>query len=323
MSLKKVSEYIRRNKRFLITTHTSPEGDALGSQLAFYMLLKKMGKFALMVNEDIVPDEYNFLPGANKIQRMRKSLAKFKFDCFVTLDCSDLKRCGKVSIFSINKPVINIDHHISNKRFADVNCVDAKASSAAEIVYRLYKQLRIPLNKDVASCLYVGILTDSGSFHYSNTTSLTHKIASYLLKFGLDGAQIYKNIYQSIPFQDIQLLTRILPNLKVQFNGKVTWLALEKSLLKNTKISIDLTEQILSFARNIKDVEVVVLFKENLKTKNEIRVNFRSQGKIDVNKIAGFFGGGGHKTASGATVKGSLDQVRKKVLAKIKESLKK
>ena len=321
MSLKKVSEYIRRNKRFLITTHTSPEGDALGSQLAFYMLLKKMGKFALMVNEDIVPDEYNFLPGANKIQRMRKSLAKFKFDCFVTLDCSDLKRCGKVSVFSINKPVINIDHHISNTRFADVNCVDAKASSAAEIVYRLYKQLRIPLNKDVASCLYVGILTDSGSFHYSNTTSLTHKIASYLLKFGLDGAQIYKNIYQSIPFQDIQLLTRILPNLKVQFNGKVTWLALEKSLLKNTKISIDLTEQILSFARNIKDVEVVVLFKENLKTKNEIRVNFRSQGKIDVNKIAGFFGGGGHKTASGATVKGSLDQVRKKVLAKIKESL--
>ena len=321
MPLKKVSEYIRRNKRFLITTHTSPEGDALGSQLAFYMLLKKMGKFALMVNEDIVPDEYNFLPGANKIQRMRKSLAKFKFDCFVTLDCSDLKRCGKVSIFSINKPVINIDHHISNTRFADVNCVDAKASSAAEIVYGLYKQLRIPLNKDVASCLYVGILTDSGSFHYSNTTSLTHKIASYILRFGLDSAQIYKNIYQSIPFRDIQLLTRILPNLKVQFNGKVAWLELEKSLLKNAKISIDLTEQILSFARNIKDVEVVVLFKENLKTKNEIRVNFRSQGKIDVNKIAGFFGGGGHKTASGATIKGSLDQVRKRVLAKIKENL--
>ncbi|OGX15402.1 MAG: hypothetical protein A2166_04725 [Omnitrophica WOR_2 bacterium RBG_13_41_10] len=321
MPLKKVSEYIRRNKRFLITTHTSPEGDALGSQLAFYMLLKKMGKFALMVNEDIVPDEYNFLPGANKIQRVRKSLAKFKFDCFVTLDCSDLKRCGKASIFSINKPVVNIDHHISNARFADVNCVDAKASSAAEIVYRLYKQLRIPLNKDIATCLYVGILTDSGSFHYSNTTSLTHKIASHLLKFGLDSAKIYKKIYQSIPFRDIQLLTRILPNLKVQFDGKVAWLGLEKSSLKNTKISIDLTEQILSFARNIKDVEVVVLFKENLKTKNEIRVNFRSQGKIDVNKIAGFFGGGGHKTASGATVKGSLGQVSKKVLAKIKESL--
>ena len=322
MSLKKVVECVKRNKRFLITTHTNPEGDALGAELAFYMFLKKMGKSALIINDDSVPATYAFLPHLKNIRQLNHKLKKNKFDCFVILDCSDLARCGEVSKFSKDiKTSINIDHHISNGKFATINWVEPGASSASEMVYKLYKKMHLPLDKDIAMCLYVGMLTDTGSFRYPNTTALTHKTVSELLKFNLNSAQIYKNIYESVPFQDLQLLSKILPNLKVQFNGKVAWVQIRQDLLKGKKISLDLSEHILSFARAIKDVEAVVLFKENLKGKNEIRVNLRSQGKIDVNKIAHFFGGGGHKTASGCTIRGKIDEVRRKVLAKIREAL--
>jgi phosphoesterase RecJ-like protein len=167
------------------------------------------------------------------------------------------------------------------------------------------------------------MLTDTGSFHYINTTSFTHKAISDLLKLNLNITQIYQNIYGSIPFAEMKLLVKILTTVEILFAGKIACFKIKRDMLKNQKkLSFDLTENLLSFARAIKDIEVVVLFRENLGQKNEIRVNLRSQGKVDVNEIAAFFGGGGHKTASGATVRGKIDQVKKKVLAKIKESLK-
>jgi phosphoesterase RecJ-like protein len=129
-------------------------------------------------------------------------------------------------------------------------------------------------------------------------------------------------VYESIPFEDAQLLSKILPQMKCEAQGRVIWFQIKQGILRKKKLSFDLSEHILSFGRAIKDAQVVVLFKENLSAQNEIRVNFRSQGKVDVNAIAGFFGGGGHKTASGATIKGNIDQVRRRVLAKIKQTLK-
>jgi phosphoesterase RecJ-like protein len=189
------------------------------------------------------------------------------------------------------------------------------------MIFRLYKKLGLALDRDSALSLYVGIFTDTGSFRYSTTTALTHKIVSELLRFGFDIPQIYKSIYGNIPYQDMQLLTRILPSMRQEAQGRLVWFQIKKDLLRNKKIYFDLTENILTLGRAIKDVEVAVLFKENLGIKNEIRVNLRSQGKVDVNKIASFFGGGGHKTASGITMHGKIDSVRKMVLAKIKESL--
>lgn len=323
MGLKKVVECIKRNKNFLITTHINMEGDAVGSELAFYRLLKAMGKRATIINDDNLSYEYNFLPGTNQIKKFKKNLKNIKFDCFVILDCSDLERCGQIyKINTANKPVLNIDHHISNQRFGDVNWVEPHSSSVSEMIYQLYKKLDLPLNREIAMLLYVGILTDTGSFRYPNTTSVTHKIVSELMRYNLDIAQIYKNVYENIPFQDMKLLSKILPTISRDAKGKIAWFQIQRSILKNKKISFDLTEHILHFARAIKDAEVAVLFKENLGEKNEVRVNLRSQGKVDVNRIASFFGGGGHKTASGATVKGKIEDVRKKVLAKIRESLK-
>jgi len=322
MSLKKAVACIKRYKRFLITSHTNLEGDAVGSELAFYRMLKKLGKGATIINEDDLSYGYDFLPGKNNIVKFKKGMEGVKFDCFVTLDCSDLKRTGEVYRMNIdNKPILNIDHHISNEKFGDINWVKPHASSCSEMIYRLYKKLRLSFDRDTALFLYTGILADTGSFRYPNTASSTHKAVSELLKYNLDIPQIYKNIYENIPLEDMKLLIRILPHMRLNAQGKIAWFQLERNMLKKRRLSFDLTEHILGFARAIKGVEVAVLFKENLGVKDEIRVNLRSQGKIDVNKVASFFGGGGHKTASGATVRGKIDQVRRKVLAKIEEAL--
>ncbi|MDD5155160.1 MAG: bifunctional oligoribonuclease/PAP phosphatase NrnA [Candidatus Omnitrophica bacterium] len=323
MGLKKATACIRRNKRFLITAHTNLEGDALGSELGFYHLVRSMGKEAVIINEDSLPYGYEFMPQASVIKKFNKRLWGMKFDCFVILDCSDLKRCGDVArLASGAKTTLNIDHHISNEKFADINWVDPKASSCSELIYRLYKALDVPFDRDTATALYTGILADTGSFRYTNTTWVTHKIASELLKYGPDVSAIYRNVFENSLFSDLKLLAGILPTIKRDASGRIAWFEIENRMLKHRQLHLDLSERLLSFARSIKDIKVAVIFKENLKAKGEIRINFRSQGEVDVNRIASFFGGGGHKTASGATVKGKLKTVARKVLARIKEELK-
>lgn len=321
MSIKKVLAYIKSKNNFLITTHTNLEGDALGSVLSLYKLLRLLNKKAFIVIADKIPEEYLFLSDIEKIKKFDKNLKRVKFDCFIVLDCSDLRRTGEV--YKINSPpktILNIDHHISNERFGEINWVEPAASSTCEMIYKLYKKLNIPLDKDIALLLYVGILTDTGSFHYPNTRAFTHLAVSELLKYNLDTYKIYKEIYENIPLEDARLLSKILSGFKETLGAKVIWFQIRQSILNKNKISSDLTEHILSFGRAIKGVEVVVLFKENQGRKNEIRVNLRSQGKIDVNRIAAFFGGGGHRTASGCTIKGKIEEVTRKVLDKIKES---
>lgn len=323
INLKKAAAEIRKHKRFLISSHTSPEGDALGSELAFYCLLKKLGKDAVIVNEDPLPQEYSFFPFKDDIQLYNPGLRNVDFDCLVLLDCTDFGRIGLVQgIPRGNKPVINIDHHISNKRFGSVNWVEPAASSASEMVYRLYKEMQAPLDEDSALLLYAGILTDTGSFRYPNTSSFTHKAAGELLSYKVNANQVYKNIYESIPFSDMQVLIKALAGIHRINAGKIAWLEVPAKLIRHKKLSFDLTDHLLGFARAIKGVEVAALFKENLGVRNEIRVNLRSTGLADVNKVALAFGGGGHKTASGCTLRGKLSSVRKKVIEKIRQNLK-
>jgi phosphoesterase RecJ-like protein len=322
MSLKNAAKFVKRQNNFLITVHTNPEGDALGAQIAFYLLLKKLGKSAIMVNEEEIPYGYTFLPEADNVKRFGKRVLRLKFDCMAVLDCSDLARTGEVArLNAAGKPVLSIDHHISNDKFGDVSWVEPYASSTCEMIYKLYKKLGVAIDKTAALSLYVGISTDTGSFRYSNTTSETHKIASELLKHKIDVSSVYRNIYENVPYQDMKLLSEILPGMRREAVGRIVWFAIRQKMLRRRKLCFDLSEHVLSFGRAIKDAEVVVLFKENLGVKDEIRVNFRSQGKVDVNKVASCFGGGGHRSASGATIHGKLDTIRRKVLAKIKENL--
>ncbi len=321
MSIQEVAAFIKSHKYFLISSHTNMEGDALGSQLGFYFLIRKMNKHACMIIEEKVPYGYEFLPALDRIRHFKGDLKNVKFDCFVALDCSDLKRTGEVSSLAENKPVLNIDHHISNSNFGQVNWVEPNFSSASEMVYRLYKEMGVGLDKDSALALYSGILTDTGSFRFSNTSSDTHFAAGDLLNYGIDVAAIYKNIYGSIPYSDLRLLTRILPTMKMVMGGKIVWFEVPKQVLKKQDgIFFDLSETLLTFARTLKGLEVAVLFRENFAAGREVRVNFRSQGRVDVNKIANFFGGGGHKNASGCTIKDmTLEKARRIVLKRIKD----
>ena len=321
-NLKKVAEAIKKFSSFLITVHTSPEGDAIGSELAFYHLLKKLGKTAVVINEDSTPVEYDFFPGKEEIEVYKPNFKGIDFDCMELLDCSQLTRNGEqYKLNKDNKPVINIDHHISNSNFGSLNLVDTEASSASEVVYNLYKAMGVSLDKDCALLLYVGIMTDTGSFRYSNTTSYTHKVAAELMGFGFDIRKVYSNIYENIPFADTQLLIKTLSEVHLAANGRIAWVELPAKLLRHKKLSFDLSDHILSFIRSIKDAQVVVLFRENLGTKKEIRFNLRSNGIVDVNKIAQAFGGGGHKTAAGCTMVGKLQEVRRKVIANIRANL--
>jgi len=324
MSINKICQSIKKYRNFLITAHVSPEGDALGSQLGFYNLVKKLGKQAMIISDDQLPYGYDFLPGIERIQRLGKELKYIKFDCLVALDCADLKRTGRVYQLNFDhQPVLNIDHHISNQAFGDVNWVDAQASSCSEMIYRLHKRLGLAMDKDTALVLYTGMMTDTGSFRYSNTSSSTFKAAAELLRFGVNVAQVYRQTYENIPAAEVELLLKFLSKIKFFGQGKIAVFQIDPQLIQGKKTRIDLADQCLSFGRSIKGVEVVALFKSYTDSKSRIRVNLRSQGRVDVNKIAAFFGGGGHKTAAGCTIGGSFLAVRGKVVDKICQALKK
>ena len=321
MGINKVIDCINKHNSFVVTSHKNLEGDAVGSEIAFYMLLKKLGKKASVVNQDCAPQEYSFLKGSKFIKRYRRNM-KLKFQVLAVLDCSDKFRCGAVfELAASGQQILNIDHHISNSNFGDVNWVLPKASSASEMVYRLYKAMRVSLDSDVARALYAGILTDTGSFRYVNTSALTHRIAAELLEFNLDAFKMYRAIYESLSFFDVSLLLEILLTIERHALGKIIAFDIKQGFLKGRPIRFDLSERVLGFGRLIKNSEICVLFKEQRAGVGPVRVNLRSQGKVDVNRIAKFFGGGGHRTASGCTVSGSLEDVKKKVIKKIRQYL--
>lgn len=323
MSLAGAVACIRRHRRFVITSHTNMEGDALGSQLAFYRLLRKLGKRATIVNEDAVPYGYEFLPGRVPLQRYSSRLRLPDFDCLVALDCSDLRRTGEVwRLNAAGRPVLNIDHHISNEYFGTVNWVEPHASSACEMVYRLFGRLGVAPDRQSALCLYVGMMTDTGSFRYANTSAATLAIAAKLVARGLRVDRIYQRIYANIPYEGLQLLTEVLPTMRRTPDGRILWFSVARSRVKKYRAAaIDLGEHVLTFGRSLRGVEVVLLFKENMTRHREIRVNFRSQGAVDVRRIAARFGGGGHRAASGCTVSGSLEAVRQQVLRAVKKAV--
>lgn len=317
MSLKKIIKAIKENSKFLITSHINLEADALGSELAMAKLLKDEKKQVVIVNEDKVPKEYLFLPGRREIKQPK---GNFDFDVFVVLDCSDLNRCGKVKdLFIEDKLILNIDHHRANKRFGQINWLEPDTSSCCEMIYKLYKALNKPIKRDIAILLYTGILTDTGSFHYPNTTGFTHKAISELLQFKLPISDIYHRIYESIPYSDVKLIPPILSSLKKDASGSIFYLTIDKKTLKRKKSHYDLTENILNFVRSIRKANLVILFKEI--NSKEVRVNLRSKEGFDVARLARAFGGGGHRTAAGCTINRELEVAKNLVLKKARELL--
>jgi len=316
MSIDKVLDYIRKGKSFLITSHMNLEGDALGSEIAMSYMLRKMRKKCFICNSTAIPRIYNFFPSLNIVQSAREKLKNF--DTAIVLDCSDLDRTGKVKDFVTRaRVVINVDHHMDNKNFGDANWVNPRASSAGEMVYELFRKAKIGLNKDIATCLYSAILTDTGSFRYRNTTAATHIITGHLLKYGIRPEYVFKKIYESHKLSRMKLLSLALAGL-VARKG-VAWISVSNDMLKKTGANFEDVEGFIEVAASIDGVKVAVLFQEI--EKNKIKVGFRSRGNINVSNIAASFGGGGHFAASGCILKESLRNAEKKVLNKIRSYL--
>jgi len=318
--MNKIISAIKKYKTFLITAHVNLEGDSLGSQLAMKQLVHAMGRKAVIVDSDSVPDHYRFLPGADEVST--DVGAAPDFDALIVLDCPTLKRIGRVnSLIRKNTPIINIDHHVSNELFGNVNWVDPRASSAGELVYRLFKKTGVVLTKESALALYIAILTDTGSFNYDNTSSATHDIAGELLGYGLSPASVSESVYERRTLADIKLLGLVLSTLKVNRTGDMAYLDITRAMIKTSGADIAKSEGLINYARSIGGVKIAAIFKEDLKCKDRINVSFRSKGDYDVNNVAAHFGGGGHIKASGCTVKGTLASVKKRVMKRVEEEL--
>ncbi len=318
MIKQQILEVINKYSRFLISSHIHPEGDAIGSQLAMASLLRGMGKSVRMINSDPVPKNLAFLPGIENIEnRLKQDEERIRFEAAVILDCAGLSRIGKVQDMIQDEYIINIDHHVSNDRFGNINWTDNKYSSAGEMVYGLFKSSNVELDTESALCLYVAIMTDTGSFRHKNTTSRTHQVVADLLNYDLDPPEIYERIYETKSFATMKLLGEVLSNLQQSRDGKVVWCTVTNEMLRRYELDPESTEDFIGMIRMTEGAEVIAFLRELPGEKN-IKVSLRSKTDIDVNEIAKAFGGGGHPRASGCVIETDMAGAEKQLIRQIK-----
>jgi phosphoesterase RecJ-like protein len=313
-AIRKIIEVIQSSRRFLITSHVRLDGDAIGSELALYLMLRDMGKEASVYNQDATPQMYRFLPGSDAI--MNRMDTGDIFDAVFILDCSEIDRVGEGAprVGAIQN-VINIDHHISNGSFGDLSLLDPAASSTGEIVYRLMRELGANITKDVAINLYTAILTDTGAFRYSNTDQNTFRVASELVAKGADPWWISQRIYENNPAQKMKLLAKALDTMAFFWDRKIAVIHVTKKMLEEAEALWEYTDGFVEFPRSIEGVEVAAFISEI--GDGFFKVSLRSRGGMDVEKIAGTFGGGGHHSAAACRITGDLESVKKHLVEAI------
>jgi len=317
-TLSQVWKEIKKHKSFLIAAHHNPDADAACSALAMAIVLKKMGKKTTVVNEDVLPHWLTFLPGAKSFHK-KSQIKQPAFDAVIILDCGDLERIGGIAKWINGQSIINIDHHITNDSPGLVNLVSPQASSTCEILFDLFKEAKVKLNKDLAVLLYSGIMTDTGSFRYDNTSAKTHEIAALLMKFGLSASDLHKRLYVGIPLVDIKGFVDVIHSAELLFKNKVYCVLLPKKVMDAFSKKFDLKEKIFGFLRMVEGIEVVVILSEM--NPGQTRINFRSQNDFDVAQLASQFNGGGHRKASGARLDMGLQPSKKKILTAIRKCL--
>lgn len=317
-----IKDILKKAKSVLVVGHVNPDVDSLGSQLALYHALKKIGKKTDAMSQSRVPKICRYLPGSKEIKTAY--LNGKVFDVVFTVDTPVLGRLGKdlAVVAKQSKNLINIDHHVSNVRFGTVNLVDETACASGEIVYELIQSLGIELDADIAKCLYASILTDTGSFRFQNTTALTHEMAAQMIQAGASSEEASKNIYGGFSLPRIRLLYQVLSTLETAFEGKAGFLVIERKFYAATRTKREDTEGLIEYARSVEGVMISVIFDEQEEGKC-VKISFRSNSaRYDVNALAGRFGGGGHTYAAGALIEGRLADVKKRVVLEIGKFLK-
>jgi phosphoesterase RecJ-like protein len=278
---------IRQGNRFLLTSHINPDGDAIGSELGLARLLRGLGKGAVVWNRDNTPTVYRPLPGSERIHIGEEPPAGFPdvFDAIIVLECPSPDRTGLEQHLSA-RPVINIDHHLGNQCYGAINWVDSAAPAVGEMVYRLAQGLKVTLEPEVASCLYLTLVTDTGGFRFSNATAVAFEAAASLVREGAHPEQVAQWLYESQPLAVVKL-------------GD--------------------SEGLIDHLRSIAGVDAVALIREL--PEGGHKVSLRSRGEVDVEKIARHHGGGGHRNAAGFTMEGDGEEVRREVAAELGAAL--
>ncbi|OGW79603.1 MAG: hypothetical protein A3G33_07360 [Omnitrophica bacterium RIFCSPLOWO2_12_FULL_44_17] len=318
-------ELLKRN-RFLITSHVKPEGDAVGSVLAMDSFLKRLGKKTRIVCEDSFPKKFEFLRqnGWTRFSDFNGKGKREKFDALLAVDCPDISRIGVVQkLITSRMTVFNIDHHVTNRGFGHFNYVKADASACGEVIYDLLIESDMTVNRGEAQALYVAIATDTGSFRYCNTTENSHYVSSRLIQAGINIEQINEHLYATTSLKQLKFLAFLIGKIRVMSGGSLAWVEISRDDLKKNRLTYRDTEGFIDFLKNLKDVKCAILFSEAKNVKGAlVNVSFRSKHGCDVSKIAGEFGGGGHRKAAGCTLRGSLPFVRNKILERMKDESK-
>ncbi len=315
----KIKKLIEENERFLIAAHMNPDGDAISSTLALGNALAEMGKDVALYNADPIPQIYRFLPGAAKLVNILNHPAADIFDVGFILDSGELRRAGE-HLKEKCRVLVNIDHHTNSERFTDYFWVDESASSTGTMIYRLLKAFNgYQLSLPVSTCLYTALISDTGSFRFANTDTETFRIASELLEVGVDPAEISAQLFENQEEKVLHLLAEVLTTLKVSECGRIASISVTAAQMKKTATGPEHTDGFINYPRSIRGVEIALLFREA--GSDLFKVGLRSQGNLDVARVARNFGGGGHSRAAGATLNGTLEDVTCRIFNHLEQLL--
>jgi phosphoesterase RecJ-like protein len=314
--LSQVVELIENKDRFAITSHVRPDGDSLGSSIGLYWLLRALDKDVEVIMRDPAPHSYQKLPGADTI-RVTPSVDR-PYDAVFVIECSDIDRPGLIDLEK--QLVVNIDHHSTTELFGTINWIDSTASAVGEMIYNLCKATGVRVTREIAECVYTALLTDTGSFHYSNTTERTFKIASELVRTGVRPAKTAEAIFGNYQWPKIELLSHVLSTARRDDSGRVAWMSQSLEMQQQAQASDEDADGFVNYPLTVGEVEAVALFKEC--SPGVYRTSLRSKGDVNVAKVAEQFGGGGHRNAAGCTLKGSLDELERQVVPLMQDAVK-
>jgi phosphoesterase RecJ-like protein len=315
-TIQKIVDEIRTNNSFLLTSHESPDGDAVGSTLALASFLRKIGKDVCVHLCDPVPDLYAFLPG---VESVRSDIPDRDFDVAFVLDIGELRRAGDgFCRFKRIGKLINLDHHLGCAQFGYHNLIDSTAAATGVLVYRIASAYGYQIDKETALCLYVAIITDTGSFRYSNANREAFTIAGEMVEHGINAWDVAEHLYESQPLKRLELLSLSLNTLEVIKGGLAASVTVTRDMYAKTGADADLTDGFVNYPRSIKGVEVAIFFRQV--DERRYKVGFRSKGKVNVAEFAASLGGGGHHNAAGCTVDGTLEEIKAKVYRIVENS---
>jgi len=313
--LSQVVELIEAKQKFAITSHRRPDGDSLGSSLGLYWLLRALDKDVEVIMRDPVPHAYQQLPGANSV-RVTPAVDDSYHAVFV-IECSDVTRPG---LDVLDKQlVVNIDHHSTTALFGNINWIDSTASAVGEMIYNLCKATGVRVTKEIAECVYTALITDTGSFHFSNTTERTFKVASELLRTGVKPAKAAEAVFASYPWSRIQLMGAVLSTARRDASGRVALLRHSLEMQHRAHASEEDADGFVNYPLTVGEVEAVAMLREA--EPGVYRTSLRSKGEVNVAKVAEKFGGGGHRNAAGCMLRGTWEEAEEKIIALLQEAV--